>query len=141
MVDTGATNHISEDFSNLSNLKPYTGSSRIVLGDGTSLPITHVGSACIASSFFWGFFHYKFLSCPSHETKPTLSSSTNPFQCYFLICPYFLKDLQSGKLLAKGVRRCLLYFLQSDARPHSAKRKRIPHNFRKLCVQCATHTR
>ncbi|KAG9157557.1 hypothetical protein Leryth_022792 [Lithospermum erythrorhizon] len=51
VVDTGATNHISEDFSNLSNLKPYTGSSRIVLGDGTSLPITHVGSACIASSF------------------------------------------------------------------------------------------
>ena len=51
MVDTGATNQISEDLSNLSNLKPYTGSSRIVLGDGTSLPITHVGFACIASSF------------------------------------------------------------------------------------------
>ena len=29
--------NLSEDFSNLSNLKPYKGSSHIVLGDGTSL--------------------------------------------------------------------------------------------------------
>lgn len=44
LMDSGATNHVTSDFHNLSLHNPYTGNDSIVVGNGAALPITHTGS-------------------------------------------------------------------------------------------------
>ncbi|KAL6335792.1 hypothetical protein AAG906_039555 [Vitis piasezkii] len=41
LLDSGASHHVTADLSNLSLHTPYTGSDDIMIGDGSSLPITH----------------------------------------------------------------------------------------------------
>jgi hypothetical protein len=45
--DTGASSHMSQGFGNLSSLSPNSSDSRIIVGNGTSLPITHNGTSSI----------------------------------------------------------------------------------------------
>jgi len=42
-VDSGATNHITTSLNNLSRLSPYQGTDKVTVGDGKSLPISHIG--------------------------------------------------------------------------------------------------
>ncbi|KAL5831806.1 hypothetical protein ACOSQ4_017160 [Xanthoceras sorbifolium] len=42
-VDSGATNHITPDFNNLSFSNEYKGAERLAVGNGHTLPISHVG--------------------------------------------------------------------------------------------------
>ena len=44
LLDSGASHHVIADLSNLSLHTPYTSSDDIMIGDGSSLPITHTGS-------------------------------------------------------------------------------------------------
>ncbi|XP_012840817.1 PREDICTED: uncharacterized protein LOC105961120 [Erythranthe guttata] len=49
--DTAASHHFTNDFSNLSiNPSEYKGSDQVRIGDGSGLPIHHVGSSNISSS-------------------------------------------------------------------------------------------
>ncbi|RVW40981.1 Retrovirus-related Pol polyprotein from transposon RE2 [Vitis vinifera] len=45
LLDSGASHHVIADLSNLSLHTPYTGSDDIMIGDGSSLPITHTGTS------------------------------------------------------------------------------------------------
>lgn len=42
-MDTGASAHITNDPGNLTNLVPYAGSDKIMVGDGSCLNISHIG--------------------------------------------------------------------------------------------------
>lgn len=44
-VDSGATNHITSNLSNLSLHTPYNGGDRVTVGNGKKLPITHIGTS------------------------------------------------------------------------------------------------
>lgn len=44
LMDSGATHHVTSDLSNLSLYALYSGNDSIVIGNGSSLPITHTGS-------------------------------------------------------------------------------------------------
>ena len=44
IVDSGASHHITSDISALSQVKPFEGSEKITIGNGTGLPIKHIGS-------------------------------------------------------------------------------------------------
>ena len=44
LLDSGASHHITNDLANLSLHHPYDGTEEIVIGDGTSISITHIGS-------------------------------------------------------------------------------------------------
>ncbi|KAL5851272.1 hypothetical protein ACOSQ3_006390 [Xanthoceras sorbifolium] len=48
-VDSGATNHITPDFSNLSINNEYKGADRLAVGNGQKLPISHIGSSLVYS--------------------------------------------------------------------------------------------
>ncbi|KAL5758821.1 hypothetical protein ACOSP7_021432 [Xanthoceras sorbifolium] len=48
-VDSGATNHITPDFNNLSINSEYKGTNRLAVGNGQKLPISHIGSTLINS--------------------------------------------------------------------------------------------
>jgi len=43
ILDSGATNHITNTLDDLHLTAPYHGSDKITIGDGTGLPITHTG--------------------------------------------------------------------------------------------------
>ncbi|XP_010541618.1 PREDICTED: uncharacterized protein LOC104815030 [Tarenaya hassleriana] len=43
LVDSGASHHITSDLESLSLHSPYRGGDEVILGDGSSLPITHTG--------------------------------------------------------------------------------------------------
>lgn len=44
-VDNGATNHVTSDYSNLSNISEYSGIENVVVGNGSKPQITCVGNA------------------------------------------------------------------------------------------------
>lgn len=50
LLDSGASHHVTQDLANLSLHQPYDGTEEIVIGDGSSLPITHTGSMYGGSS-------------------------------------------------------------------------------------------
>ncbi|KAE8692073.1 hypothetical protein F3Y22_tig00110860pilonHSYRG00043 [Hibiscus syriacus] len=43
-TDTGATSHMTNDVAALDNSVPYTGNQRVYIGNGTSMPISRIGS-------------------------------------------------------------------------------------------------
>lgn len=42
-VNSGATNHVATSLNNLSRSSPYHGNDKVTVGDGKSLPISHIG--------------------------------------------------------------------------------------------------
>lgn len=44
------THHITNDLANLSLHAPYDGTDELIIGDGSSLPISHIGSFSICTS-------------------------------------------------------------------------------------------
>ena len=50
LLDSGASHHITTDLQNLAHHLPYTGTNDVMIGDGKSLRITHLGSSELQSS-------------------------------------------------------------------------------------------
>ncbi|KAI5332874.1 hypothetical protein L3X38_023003 [Prunus dulcis] len=50
LADSGASNHVTSNMSNLGHSSPYTGSETLRVGDGNSLPISHTGSTILHTS-------------------------------------------------------------------------------------------
>ncbi|KAG8501158.1 hypothetical protein CXB51_003243 [Gossypium anomalum] len=48
--NSGATNHITPEASNLTTAAPYTGTSHVTMGNGESIPIANVGSSTFLAS-------------------------------------------------------------------------------------------
>nr|XP_016497964.1 PREDICTED: uncharacterized protein LOC107816742 [Nicotiana tabacum] len=47
-MDSGVSTHMTNNSGNLSNLKPYNGNDKIIVGNGQELDITHVGKGIIS---------------------------------------------------------------------------------------------
>ncbi|KAI5342688.1 hypothetical protein L3X38_010564 [Prunus dulcis] len=50
LADSGASNHVTSNMSNLRHSSPYTGSETLRVGDGNSLPISNTGSTILHTS-------------------------------------------------------------------------------------------
>ncbi|KAK1653738.1 hypothetical protein QYE76_071543 [Lolium multiflorum] len=50
--DTGATSHMANNPGIVSHLTPFNNSSRVIVGNGSSLPITHTGDTSFSTSSF-----------------------------------------------------------------------------------------
>ena len=48
-IDSGATNHITNDSGKLLDLKPYVGNDKLLVGNGFALHIKHIGSVLLAT--------------------------------------------------------------------------------------------
>ncbi|GMP89176.1 hypothetical protein CsSME_00040856 [Camellia sinensis var. sinensis] len=46
-VDSAATSHITNDLNQLSDYQPYQGTDQVTIGDGSSLPIHHIGNGLL----------------------------------------------------------------------------------------------
>ena len=109
--DTGATDHFTPDLINLNNPMDYQGSDQVSIGNGTGLPITHIGHSQLkASSHIFNL--RKILCVPSMKTNLL---SVNKF-CHDNACSFYfdanifsIQDIFSGRTLYKGSSKDGLY--------------------------------
>jgi histone deacetylase 1/2 len=104
LLDSGASHHVTADLSNLSLHTPYNGSDDIMIGDGSSLPITHTGS----TSFTTHNTSFKLdnVLCVPSMKKNLISISqfctSNNVSVEFLPSSFYVKELRTGAILLKG---------------------------------------
>lgn len=48
LMDVGVSHYITYDLSNLSNHSEYDGADEVILGDGSGLKVTHIGSSTLS---------------------------------------------------------------------------------------------
>lgn len=63
-MDIGATHHMTSDMHTLSTHHPYSGQDAVLIGDGSSLSITHMGSLYLPSRS-WNLTLYSVLCVPN----------------------------------------------------------------------------
>ena len=120
--DTGATNHLTSDLSNLNlQYEEYVGTDQIHVGNRASLAITHIGSFSLPSSSK-SFILQNVLHVP-HITKNLIlvSQFTKDNDCFLEFHPNFfcIKDRASGRILHCGPSKAGLYsFFPSPSRHH-----------------------
>ncbi|OMO79651.1 hypothetical protein CCACVL1_13538 [Corchorus capsularis] len=111
--NSGASNHLTADLSNMSIHSEYQGHDRVKVGNGTGLPIKHVGSSKLPS-LNRPLYLNNVLHVPS-ITKNLISvsqfASDNNVYFEFHSSHCFVKDLFSGQVLLKGVLDNGLYRL------------------------------
>lgn len=104
-VDSVATNHLTNDLTNLQQFQPYQGYEQVQVGNGSSLPISHIGKSLLPTP------HYSFhLSNLLHV--PTISSNllfvhqlTKDHNCLVIFDAntFVIQDKCMNKVLHKGV--------------------------------------
>lgn len=109
--DTGATNHITSDFGNLTlGMKEYRGFDQVHVGNGQGLPIHHIGSSYISSPSYY-FVLSNILHVPK-SCKQLLSvnqfTKDNHVSIDFHPSYFYVKDLAIGTILLCGLlKECL----------------------------------
>lgn len=111
-IDSGATTHMTNFTCNLSKFKTYKGKDRIVVGNGSELGITHVGSTKIS-----GLKINEMLVVP--ELKKNLISVSkitkdNACTIEFSDSDFVVKDKKTRMLLAKGSMKNKFYALEEN---------------------------
>lgn len=103
-LETGGTQHISNNATTLSAVQAYYGNNKFLVGDGKHLPISHVGSKLLSTAHtnfkLNNVFHVpniaaKFISAPNlcHD-----NNSFFEFHPYY----YYIKDQKTRKVLLQG---------------------------------------
>lgn len=111
--DTGATHHVTPDLASLSISNEYTGNDGLLVGDGKSLPISHVGKSSLHTP-------YKTLQLKNILHVPSISKPLLSVQklcrdnnCYFEFHPSscVVKDQVTNETLLTGLTERGLYRL------------------------------
>lgn len=104
IVDSIASNHMTNSYNNLQNPEPYSGPKQVYIRDGKGLPILHSGSSTLLT------LHHNFqlrnvLHVP--DLKQNILS-TNQFivdnwcSMHLYLFHFAMKDISLGKMLFKG---------------------------------------
>ncbi|KAF3671354.1 hypothetical protein T459_28432 [Capsicum annuum] len=111
-VDSGASNHMTNNSGNLIDLKNYNGPDKIIVGNGSKLDITHIGNTTKS-----GLKLKEVLVVPK-ITKNLLSvhniAKDNSCTLEFDESDFFVKDKKTRTLLAKGSSKDGLYALEDN---------------------------
>ncbi|KAH9684881.1 retrovirus-related pol polyprotein from transposon RE1 [Citrus sinensis] len=115
-IDSGATNHITNDLGNLVNPKVYVGNEQLYVGDGNALLINHVGSVKLTTNTAELLLLNHVLHVPK-ITKNLLSVSKlladNNVTLEFVGTYCFVQARSTGIILLEGVAKGGLYKVQS----------------------------
>ena len=104
MMDSGASHHVTNDLHNLSLYSDYRGPDEILVGDGSSLHISHIGSTKLITS-------QKPLALSNVLHVPNMQRNlisvsklcqTNHTSVEFFPNHFLVKDLATGAPLVKG---------------------------------------
>ena len=113
--DSGASAHITSNTTGLQDVTTYEGNDTVQVGDGTYLPITHVGSATITSCKGTLPMN-EVLVCPEiQKSLLSVSKLCDDYPCgvYFDSKKVCVIDLPTQKVVAKGPRSEGLYVLKN----------------------------
>lgn len=111
LMDSAASHHVTGDLNNLSLHQPYEGPDDIVIGDGTCLNITYIGSSKLSTPTT-SFSLSNVLCVPS--IKQNLISvfqfcNSNKTSVEFFPSYFVVKDLTTGAHLIRGRSRNNVY--------------------------------
>ena len=114
-IDSGATNHITNDLGNLVNPKVYVGNEQLYVGDGNALLINHVGSVKLTTN--------------TVESLLSKLLTDNNVTLEFVGTCCFVKARSTWIILLEGVAKGGLYKVQSPTSySQSAAVNTIPFN-------------
>ncbi|KAG9442665.1 hypothetical protein H6P81_018519 [Aristolochia fimbriata] len=115
-IDSGASHHIASDPSLLTDNGSYTGPDQVMLGNGSGLPISAIGTCHLTHSLpLRGV-----LCVPSSLNSPlSVSKLTSDNNCVvtFDSNGFRVQEATSGKLLLKGRNKDGLYVVDHNASP------------------------
>jgi hypothetical protein len=102
--DTDASSHMSQGSGNLSSLLPHSSSTRIIVGNGTSLPITHTGSSSIPTHSYPLSLHNVLVSPSLIKNLISVRALTrdNPITIEFDNCGFSIKDRDTKVVLLRS---------------------------------------
>ncbi|CAL1403686.1 unnamed protein product [Linum trigynum] len=119
LLDSAASHHVTSELGNLSLYSDYTGPDEILVGDGTGLQITHIGSTTLHNSS--SYFHLDDVLCAPAIKRKLISVAklcrTNPISVEFFDDCFVVKDLRTGASLLKGANNGDVYELPGDVEP------------------------
>jgi len=113
IVDSRATHHITNDIDNLHLTQSYHGSDHLLVGNGSTLPITHTSKTALKT-------HTHNLSLPKVLHVPIVSQNllsfsslckTNPISVEFFSNHFLVKDLKTRVPILKRLHRDGLYHM------------------------------
>ena len=111
LLDSGASHHVTSDLHNLSLHAPYSGSDDIMIGDGSTLPISHTGSTLLTTPT--RNLSLDNVLCVPSMKKNLISISqfciSNNISIEFLPYVFLVKDLLTGTILLRGQTRDGVY--------------------------------
>jgi histone deacetylase 1/2 len=110
-LDSGASHHLTQNVENLTSSTPYTGTCKVIIGNGKHLSISNTGSQCLVSnshSFqLKKVFHIPYIS--ANLISIAKFCSYNNVLIEFRSNSFFVKDLHTNKVLARGRLKNGLY--------------------------------
>lgn len=116
IMDTGASHHVTQDLQQLTLSNPYPGADQLVVGDGTGLNISHIGTASIKTPSKPLHLH-KVLTVPkiaSNLLSVSKLCKSNHCSVEFFSDCFVVKDLTSGQVLLQGPVKQDLYHLPTS---------------------------
>jgi len=111
--DNGATSHITNNANALDNATPYSGNDGVLVGNGESLPVTHIDSISALNSFN-SLSLCDILVVPElTKNLISISSLTLDLNCcvIFVASSFTIQDLQTRAVLGTSRHRNGLYVL------------------------------
>ncbi|KAL4582926.1 hypothetical protein LXL04_007487 [Taraxacum kok-saghyz] len=114
LFDSGASHHITSDLNALSLHTPYDGTDELVIGDGSSLLITHVGSLLL--KFSTSTFKLKNVLCVPSISKHMLTlpeDTSNKFSIASIRVTHINGDDQLADALTKPLLHQRFHLLVS----------------------------
>lgn len=113
--DSGATTHVTPNTSDLHSATPYAGNDTVLVGDGTFLPIAHVGSTTISSATGTIPLNGVLVCSDIQKSLMSVSKLCDDYPCsvFFDANRVYIIDLNTQKVVSKGPRRNGLYVLGS----------------------------
>ncbi|KAL9226752.1 hypothetical protein vseg_002526 [Gypsophila vaccaria] len=106
LVDSGATHHLTNDLSVLASHTPYDGPNDVLIGDGSSLPISNMGAFDISSSSSFSPLRFRNVLHVPSISRNILSVSQfcvdNNAIVEFSSTHFLFKDTSRGRILLHG---------------------------------------
>jgi len=115
--DTDASSHMSQGSGNMSSLTPNSSSTKIIVGNGTSLPITHTGSSSIKTSSTPLTLNNVLISPSLIKILVSVRTLTreNPITVEFDDCGFSIKDRHTREVILRSDSTGDLYPLHPAA--------------------------
>uniref|UniRef100_A0A2N9I9W7 Integrase catalytic domain-containing protein n=1 Tax=Fagus sylvatica TaxID=28930 RepID=A0A2N9I9W7_FAGSY len=117
MLDSGASHNITSELQNMSMHSEYEGPDEVVIGDGTGLNVTHVGSTHLSTPSKT-FALTDLLCVPSiNRNLISVHKFTSSNNCSVEFNPFFfsVKDLSTGVHLLQGKCEDGIYYMPQSA--------------------------